>query len=125
MLHCFSNRGFSNWIDIAKELKTNRTPYQCLSRFQRSLNPSILNNEWTPAEDEELRKAVAEYGETNWSLSASTLSGRTGTQCSNRSVTILFIFKYHIFQPNKKLVKWVESHEKAIAKHGMGQMRDF
>ncbi|GJS73679.1 Myb domain protein 4r1 [Tanacetum coccineum] len=38
MLHCFSNRGFSNWIDIAKELKTNRTPYQCLSRFQRSLN---------------------------------------------------------------------------------------
>nr|GEZ70028.1 myb domain protein 4r1 [Tanacetum cinerariifolium] len=46
MLHCFSNRGFSNWIDIAKEVKTNRTPYQCLARFQRSLNPSILNNEW-------------------------------------------------------------------------------
>ncbi|PWA72019.1 myb domain protein 4r1 [Artemisia annua] len=84
MLHCFSNRGFSNWIDIAKELKTNRTPYQCLSRFQRSLNPSILNNEWTPTEDEELRKAVAEYGETNWQLIASILSGRTGTQCSNR-----------------------------------------
>ncbi|PWA85195.1 myb domain protein 4r1 [Artemisia annua] len=84
MLHCFSNRGFSNWIDIARELKTNRTPYQCLSRFQRSLNPSILNNEWTPTEDEELRKAVAEYGETNWQLIASIVSGRTGTQCSNR-----------------------------------------
>ena len=91
MLHCFSNRGFSNWIDIARELKTNRTPYQCLSRFQRSLNPSILNNEWTPTEDNELRKAVAEYGETNWQLIASILSGRTGTQCSNRSVTI-FMF---------------------------------
>nr|GEV48089.1 myb domain protein 4r1 [Tanacetum cinerariifolium] len=84
MLHCFSNRGFSNWIDIAKELKTNRTPYQCLARFQRSLNPSILNKEWTPTEDEELRKAVAEYGETNWQLVASVLPGRTGTQCSNR-----------------------------------------
>ncbi|GJS73681.1 Myb domain protein 4r1 [Tanacetum coccineum] len=84
MLHCFLNRGFSNWIDIAKELKTDRTPYQCLARFQRSLNPSILNNEWTPTEDEELRKAVAEYGETNWQLVASVLSGRTGTQCSNR-----------------------------------------
>ncbi|GKC29594.1 Myb domain protein 4r1, partial [Tanacetum coccineum] len=57
---------------------------QCLARFQRSLNPSILNKEWTPTEDEELCKAVAEYGETNWQLVASVLSGRTGTQCSNR-----------------------------------------
>ncbi|GJY37381.1 Myb domain protein 4r1 [Tanacetum coccineum] len=36
MLHCFLNRGFSNWIDIAKELKTDRTPYQCLAIFRGS-----------------------------------------------------------------------------------------
>ncbi|KAK9063071.1 hypothetical protein SSX86_016941 [Deinandra increscens subsp. villosa] len=84
LLYIVSNRGISNWIEIAMELKTNRTPFQCLSRFQRSLNASIIKNEWTPPEDEELRKAVAEYGETNWQLVASTLEGRTGTQCSNR-----------------------------------------
>ncbi|KAK1429304.1 hypothetical protein QVD17_11510 [Tagetes erecta] len=84
LLHIVSNRGISNWIKIAMQLKTNRTPFQCLARFQRSLNASIIKNEWTPPDDEELRKAVAEYGETNWQLVASTLEGRTGTQCSNR-----------------------------------------
>lgn len=70
------------------ELNTNRTPFQCLSRFQRSLNASIIKAEWTSSEDNELRRAVAEHGEANWQLVASTLDGRTGTQCSNRSVGI-------------------------------------
>lgn len=88
LLHIVSKGGMGNWIEIAKELETNRTPFQCLSRFQRSLNASIIKNEWTPREDKELRNAVAEYGESNWQVVASTLEGRTGTQCSNRLVSI-------------------------------------
>ncbi|KAM0021287.1 putative transcription factor MYB-HB-like family [Helianthus debilis subsp. tardiflorus] len=107
LLHIVSNRGISNWIEIASELNTNRTPFQCLSRFQRSLNASIIKNEWTPSEDEELRKAVAEYGETNWQLVASTLEGRTGTQCSNR-------WKKSLNPQRERVGKWDPYEDKCL-----------
>ncbi|XAR63943.1 hypothetical protein NMG60_11024111 [Bertholletia excelsa] len=84
LLHVIQQRGIENWIDIAVLLGTNRTPFQCLARYQRSLNASILKREWTEGEDDKLRAAVEVYGESNWQLVASMLEGRTGTQCSNR-----------------------------------------
>ncbi|XLS59078.1 hypothetical protein HN51_008833 [Arachis hypogaea] len=82
--------GIRNWFDISKSLGTNRTPFQCLARFQRSLNPSMLNREWTKEEDAQLCSAVAIYGESNWQAVASVLERRTGTQCSNRWKKSLF-----------------------------------
>nr|XP_043613164.1 myb-like protein L isoform X2 [Erigeron canadensis] len=107
LLYIIQKQGFSNWINVAKELKTNRTPFQCLSRFQRSLNASIIKNEWTPSDDKELRLAVAEYGETNWQLVASTLEGRTGTQCSNR-------WKKSLNPLREKVGKWDPDEDKRL-----------
>ncbi|KAG6411125.1 hypothetical protein SASPL_129199 [Salvia splendens] len=84
ILHIIQEKGFINWIDFAATLGTNRTPFQCLSRYQRSLNASILKREWTSEEDNQLRAAVETYGESNWQVVANALKGRTGTQCSNR-----------------------------------------
>lgn len=84
LLHIVQQRGFSNWIDIAVALGTNRTPFQCLARYQRSLNASILKRGWSEDEDDKLRAAVAACGESNWQVVAATMEGRTGTQCSNR-----------------------------------------
>jgi transcription factor MYB, plant len=81
-----------NWIDIAASLGTNRTPFQCLARYQRSLNASILKREWTEEEDYQLRAAVEAFGESNWQVVASAMEGRTGTQCSNRSVSSLNVY---------------------------------
>ena len=89
ILHIIQDKGFINWIDFSVTLATNRTPFQCLSRYQRSLNASILKREWTTEEDKQLRAAVETYGESNWQVVANALKGRTGTQCSNRSVTML------------------------------------
>lgn len=89
ILHIIQEKGLSNWIDIAASLGTNRTPFQCLARYQRSLNASILKREWTSEEDNQLRAAVETYGESNWQVVASAMEGRTGTQCSNRSVNML------------------------------------
>lgn len=89
LLHIIQENGLSNWIDIAASLGTNRTPFQCLARYQRSLNASILKREWTSEEDNQLRAAVETYGESNWQVVASAMEGRTGTQCSNRSVNML------------------------------------
>ncbi|XP_019436714.1 PREDICTED: uncharacterized protein LOC109343055 isoform X2 [Lupinus angustifolius] len=76
--------GIRNWSGIAVSLATNRTPFQCLARYQRSLNASMLNSEWTEEEDAQLCSAVALYGEHDWQSVASVLERRTGTQCSNR-----------------------------------------
>ncbi|KAA0060521.1 snRNA-activating protein complex subunit 4 [Cucumis melo var. makuwa] len=84
LLFTIQQKGLNNWIEIAVSLGTNRTPFQCLSRYQRSLNASILKREWTKDEDDKLRSAVAIFGVRDWQAVASTLEGRAGTQCSNR-----------------------------------------
>lgn len=83
-MHIVQTRGIYNWIDIAISLATHRTPFQCLVRYQRSLNPCILRKDWTEDEDSQLRAAVETFGEDNWQLVASNMEGRTGPQCSNR-----------------------------------------
>lgn len=84
LLHIIQQKGVSNWVDISVSLATNRTPCQCLTRYQRSLNASILKREWTEEEDNLLRAAVEAFGESNWQAVAFAMEGRTGAQCSNR-----------------------------------------
>ncbi|BAU02711.1 hypothetical protein VIGAN_11227900 [Vigna angularis var. angularis] len=84
LLLIVQDMGIRNWFSIASALGTSRTPFQCLSRFQRSLNPSMLNSEWTEEEDAQLCSAVTYFGDSNWQCVASVLERRTGTQCSNR-----------------------------------------
>lgn len=74
----------TNWEKIAQELGTNRTPAECLTRYQRSLNASIMRSVWTPEEDAKLRAAVEELGESDWSLVAACLEGRNNSQCLMR-----------------------------------------
>lgn len=85
LLFIIQERGnIYNWIEIATFLGTNRTPCQCLMRYQRSLNAYILKKEWTEDEDVQLRAVVEVVGEDDWQLVACQLEGRTNRQCSNR-----------------------------------------
>ncbi|KAG8057365.1 hypothetical protein GUJ93_ZPchr0002g26426 [Zizania palustris] len=83
LLITVQQRGMYNWINLAVALGTQRTPFQCLARYQRSLNPLILNKEWNKEEDLQLQAAVNTFG-TNWQLVSASMDGRTGNQCSNR-----------------------------------------
>ncbi|XP_075503533.1 uncharacterized protein LOC142540937 isoform X2 [Primulina tabacum] len=107
LLHIVQQRGLSNWIDIAILLGTNRTPFQCLARYQRSLNASILKREWIKEEDDQLRDAVETFGESNWQLVASVMEGRTGTQCSNRWLKTLH-------PARKRVGKWTAEEDKRM-----------
>ncbi|KAK9118572.1 hypothetical protein Scep_016665 [Stephania cephalantha] len=84
LLFILQQRGLHNWVNIASSLGTNRTPFQCLTRFQRSLNAFIMKRDWTEDDDSQLRAAVEAFGEHDWQMVASYMEGRTGTQCSNR-----------------------------------------
>ncbi|KAF8714051.1 hypothetical protein HU200_028046 [Digitaria exilis] len=83
LLLIVQDKGMYNWINIAVTLGTHRTPFQCLVRYQRSLNPHIINKAWTKEEDLQLQAAVETFGE-KWQLVSASLDGRTGSQCSNR-----------------------------------------
>ncbi|GMQ11457.1 hypothetical protein CsSME_00054095 [Camellia sinensis var. sinensis] len=107
LLHIVQERGINNWIEIAVLLGTNRTPFQCLARYQRSLNASILKREWTEDEDNKLRAAVEALGESNWQSVASTLEGRTGTQCSNRWIKSLH-------PARQKVGRWTKDEDKRL-----------
>lgn len=72
-----------DWFTISQSVP-GRLPYQCLTRYQRSLNPALLHRKWTKEEDESLREAVKKHGVSNWQYVAAELQGRTGQQCLHR-----------------------------------------
>lgn len=92
LLQAVQEMGGRNWFGIAESLNTKRTPFQCLARYQRSLNPSMLNSEWTEEEDAQLCSAVAIFGARDWQSVASVLERRTGPQCSNRLVSYILCY---------------------------------
>ncbi|KAK4778804.1 hypothetical protein SAY86_006332, partial [Trapa natans] len=107
LLHIIQEKGIYNWFEIAVSLGANRTPFQCLARYQRSLNPCIMRREWTSEEDIQLRMAVEIYGECDWQTVASTLEGRTGTQCSNRWQKVLH-------PERQKVGRWSRDEDKCL-----------
>ncbi|KAL6010925.1 hypothetical protein ACLOJK_001368 [Asimina triloba] len=107
LLFLCQNRGIYNWIEIAALLGTNRTPCQCLARYQRSLNAFILKRDWTEEEDVQLCAVVETVGENDWQRVASILGGRTGPQCSNRWLKTL--------HPSRKRVgRWAPDEDKRL-----------
>ncbi|XP_065011851.1 uncharacterized protein LOC103989572 [Musa acuminata AAA Group] len=106
LLFIVQERGIYNWIDISITLGTHRTPFQCLVRYQRSLNPHILNKDWTEDEDAKLRVAVEYYGD-NWQMVASCLEGRVGPQCSNR-------WNKTLNPERKKVGRWSVDEDKRL-----------
>ncbi|KAL9247899.1 hypothetical protein vseg_021279 [Gypsophila vaccaria] len=107
LLSLIEKNGFNSWRSVAEKLSTNRTPYQCLVRYQRSLNASILKKDWTEDEDAQLRSAVESFGESNWQAVASMLEGRTGPQCSNR-------WKKTLHPTREKVGKWSDDEDKRL-----------
>lgn len=57
---------------------------QCLHRWQKVLNPSLIKGPWTKQEDEKLVILVQTQGAKNWSKIANNLPGRIGKQCRER-----------------------------------------
>ncbi|KAG2667556.1 hypothetical protein I3760_15G121600 [Carya illinoinensis] len=107
LLLLVQEKGINNWFDIAVSLGTNRTPFHCLARYQRSLNASILKREWSKDEDAQLRSAVDIFGERDWQSVASTLEGRTGNQCSNR-------WKKSLHPTRERVGRWIADEDKRL-----------
>lgn len=75
--------GAKNWKKIASFF-SDRTDVQCLHRWQKVLNPTLVKGPWTKEEDEIVIRLVKEYGANNWSSISKFLPGRIGKQCRER-----------------------------------------
>ena len=74
-----------DWVSIAHELRTRRTPLQCLQHYQQCLNLHMAKNEdWSAEELSTLRETVATCGERNWQHVAAALPGRSMRQVMSR-----------------------------------------
>ncbi|TFK56090.1 hypothetical protein OE88DRAFT_1606944, partial [Heliocybe sulcata] len=72
--------GRVNWVKVAEQLGTNRTPMDCM----RNVVPRKIHT-WTNEADERLLEAVKIYGIDNWLLVAQYVSeDATAQQCQNR-----------------------------------------
>lgn len=100
LLALVSEKEGFNWIEIAQELNSGRTPYQCILRYQRSLNKNLIKSTWSKQEDERLQFAVELFGgfdfielnkrsTSRWNFVANLLPGRTNQQCRTRYVRSL------------------------------------
>ncbi|CAM6126983.1 unnamed protein product [Calypogeia fissa] len=107
LLSIAQQHDFCAWEKIAEQLGTKRTPAECLTRYQRSLNASIMRSNWTPEEDDRLRAAVEEWGENDWSAVAACLEGRNNSQCLMRWYKVLHPTK-------KKRGRWSVEEDKRL-----------
>ena len=72
-----------NWKKIAEKLN-GRTDVQCLHRWQKVLNPTLIKGPWTPEEDKLVLLLVEKNGPQKWTSIAENLPGRIGKQCRER-----------------------------------------
>lgn len=75
--------GEHRWDSVAEALGTQRTPFQCVQRFQQSHNPNLLKHEFTPEEDERLVELVKQFG-PNWDEISNWMDGRISSQINHR-----------------------------------------
>ena len=107
------------WTEIANDLGTNRTAWQCLQTYQRRMRKDLLKGRWSPAEDAQLMRLVKEnvFGsdsgslDCNWPSVASSMQDRTVVQCVHRFFKTL--------DPSIIRGRWT-GHEDALLRLGVG-----
>jgi len=100
-----STVGSKNWKRIAA-MVPGKTEAQCVYRWQKVLNPSLVKGPWTEEEDAKVVELVKEHGPKKWSVIAGHLPGRIGKQCRER-------WHNHL-NPSIKKTPWTEEEDKII-----------
>jgi hypothetical protein len=91
-----------NWKKISENIP-NKTPTQCLHRWQKVLDPNLVKGSWTEEEDKKVIELVERYGAKKWSFISSYLPGRIGKQCRERW--------YNHLNPYVKKANWSKNEE--------------
>jgi len=99
------NEQYSRWTVIARQIG-NKTSSQCFQHWERVLNPEIKKGPWNLEEELLLLTLCEEFGKHKvaWAEVASSVPGRTDTQC-----------RYHYLKIMKsKKVKWTKDEDRIL-----------
>ncbi|KAF8897317.1 hypothetical protein BD779DRAFT_1667314 [Infundibulicybe gibba] len=92
-----------DWVSVAKELGTNRTPIDCMRH-----GLPRKRHMWNPHYDQELIKAVELHGVDNWAVVARFVSeDATAGQCQGRY--------FRALDPTLKKGNWTEEEDARLA----------
>jgi len=83
LLELIKENGEPNWALIAAHFP-DKTPRQVVERWEKAVNPVLINGSWTRDEDERIIEWVKVHGATSWTKLAEQLPGRIGKQCRER-----------------------------------------
>ncbi|CAG9794783.1 unnamed protein product [Diatraea saccharalis] len=78
---------YQNWKQIAEELKTGRTEYQCFVYFRTNMGNTFTSQKWTKEEEEYLKRLIEYYREDDyipWGRVAASMENRTNIQIYNK-----------------------------------------
>uniref|UniRef100_A0A915D7W7 snRNA-activating protein complex subunit 4 n=1 Tax=Ditylenchus dipsaci TaxID=166011 RepID=A0A915D7W7_9BILA len=81
-------RGKINWQKIMSHFP-NKTKYQCMGRYKRSVNEKLGRGRWTLEEDLQLCFAIDKYGPQRWEQVAEYVRTRSSLQCRERWINVL------------------------------------
>jgi hypothetical protein len=90
---------------VARHVSEDATGIMCQSRYYRTLDPMLKRGNWTPEEDDMLRLAVAEYG-NSWTDVADFIPGRNNEQCRDRWTECL--------DPALAKIKWTDEEDSKL-----------
>ncbi|KAG9401521.1 hypothetical protein AC1031_009388 [Aphanomyces cochlioides] len=76
--------GGKQWRGVASLFGHRKSTRECKARWQFLQQTDAAKRGWTAAEDQVMRKLVAEIGPHKWGVIASYLPGRNGKQCRER-----------------------------------------
>lgn len=93
-----------NWKLIASEVP-GRNHVQCLQRWRKALDPTVVKGHWSPEEDAKLLELVKQNPK-NWGHVAKDIEGRTAKQCRER-------YHNHL-DPSIKKGEWSFEEDKLI-----------
>jgi hypothetical protein len=83
IMDAVGDQAYPNWNQIA-ELVPGKTGRQCRERFQHYLRPSLVQEPWTPEEDELICALHTQYG-SDWARIAQHFGGsRSNNNIKNR-----------------------------------------
>ncbi|CAK1541053.1 unnamed protein product [Leptosia nina] len=92
LLQLASKNNFQNWDSIAKQLNTNRSPYQCFVYFRTHVTNPSSPKKWTPQEEEYLKRIIEYYRLGNyipWAKVVGCMENRTKIQVYNKYMRLL------------------------------------
>ncbi|XP_076436338.1 uncharacterized protein LOC143275898 [Babylonia areolata] len=115
----------NNWVYIAEQLGTGRTPFQCLQYFQQNLNSEMVDRAWTAEENERLLQVVekCQHYHFNWRKVSHYMEGRSGLQCYKQ---------YSKLDPNINKGYWTEAEDaqlitavQLLGTHNWGRVKEL